>query len=276
MSGTKLLHADLTYAIRGVLFDVGTHLGSKFPEADFQQAVSIGLTKRGIAHSLEEQFEVYYHDARVGRYYCDLIVEDKVVVELKVADELNNLHRAQLLSYLRVTGMDVGLLANFGPKVKIERYAYFYARRRPDFQWQVHPPQDTDLLYPVLVGRLYECLHRVHYELGPGFWHNVYRKAVQAEFREQGITCWYVHEIPVYYEEQHISTRQCRLIFVDDKILLAAFAVRQVTDDFKTRMRRYLKYFDKELGLLANFYGERLDIRPVRIGKNTTNKRNTQ
>ena len=68
MSGTKLLHADLTYAIRGVLFDVGTHLGSKFPEADFQQAVSIGLTKRGIAHSLEEQFEVYYHDARVGRY----------------------------------------------------------------------------------------------------------------------------------------------------------------------------------------------------------------
>ena len=61
---------------------------------------------------------------------------------------------------------------------------------------------------------------------------------------------------------------------MDDKLLLAAFAVREMTDAFETRMRRYLKHFDKELGLLANFYGERLDIRPVRIGKNTTDKRN--
>jgi hypothetical protein len=51
---------------------------------------------------------------------------------------------------------------------------------------------------------------------------------------------------------------------VDDKLLLAAFAVHQITDAFETRMRRYLEYFDKELGLLANFYGDCLDIRPVR------------
>jgi GxxExxY protein len=164
-------------------------------------------------------------------------------------------------------------LANFGPKVQIERYAYFYAQRRPDFQWQVRPPQDDKLLYPELVGRVYECLHRVHYELGPGFWHKVYRKAAQVELNEQGITFWYVHEIPVYYQDQYISTRQCRLIFVDDKLLLAAFAVRQITDAFETRMRRYLKYFDKELGLLANFYGDRLDIRPVRVGKDSMGKK---
>jgi GxxExxY protein len=140
----------------------------------------------------------------------------------------------------------------------------------------VRPPTDPDLLYPELVGRLYECLHRVHYELGPGFWHNVYRRAIQVAFNEQGIACWYVHEIPVYYEHQYVSTRQCRLIFVDDKILLAAFAVRQVTDAFETRMRRYLKHFGKELGLLANFHGERLDIRPVRVGEDTADNGNTQ
>lgn len=276
MNDTHLLHADLTYAIRGVLYDVGTHLGAKLPEADFQQAVSIGLTKRGIAHSLEEQFEVYYHGVRVGLYYCDLIVDGKVVVELKVADGLTGRHRAQLLSYLRVTGADVGLLANFGPKVQIERYAHFYAQRRPDFQWQVHPPQDDDLLYPELVGRLYECLHRIHYELGPGFRHIVYRRAAQVELKEQGITGWYVHEIPVYYEGQYISTRRCFLIVVDDKILLAAFAAREMTDAFETRMRRYLKVFDKELGLLANFHGERLDIRPVRVKKSATGKGKTR
>jgi GxxExxY protein len=113
--------------------DVGTHLGSKLPEEDFQRAVSIGLAKRSIQHSLEQQFEVHYRGTRVGSYVCELIVDNKVVVELKVADELTGLHRAQLLSHLRVTGADVGLLAKFGPRVEIERCAYFCAQRRPDF-----------------------------------------------------------------------------------------------------------------------------------------------
>ena len=130
-----LLHADLTYAIRGVLFDVGNHLGAQLPEADFQQAVSIGLTKRGIAHELEKEFHVTYRGARVGHYFCDLWVEDKVVLELKVAPEITNKHRAQTLSYIRVTGADVGLLAAFGGKVRIERYANFFAHERPAFVW---------------------------------------------------------------------------------------------------------------------------------------------
>lgn len=263
---TQLLHADLTYAIRGVLYDVGRHLGSRLPEADFQKAVSIGLTKLKIPHSREEQFHVYYRGVEVGRYYCDFIVDDQVVLELKVAPEITDLHRAQILSYLRVTGADVGLLANFGPKVQIERYARFYAQRRPDFQWQSHPPTDPDLLDPELVGRLYECLHRVHYELGPGFWHYVYRRATQAELNERNIQFSFVREIPVYYEGQYLSSKECRLLIVEDKIVIAAFAVRAMTEDFTSRMRRYLGYFGKELGLMANFYGERLDIRPVRVG----------
>jgi GxxExxY protein len=194
-------------------------------------------------------------------------VDNTVVVELKVADELTGRHRAQLLSYLRVTGADVGLLANFGPKVDIERYAYFYAQRRPDFSWEARPPTDPDLLYPKLIGRLYECLHRVHYEIGPGFRHKVYRRAMQVELRAQNIACWYVHEIPVYYEGQYLSSRECRLLFVEDKILLAVFAVREATPAFETRMRRYLKHFGKKLGLLANFHGERLEIRLVRLAK---------
>lgn len=64
---SKLLHADLTYAIRAILFDVGNHLWSGLPEKDFQQAVSIGLAKREIPHSLEEQFHVWYRGVEVGR-----------------------------------------------------------------------------------------------------------------------------------------------------------------------------------------------------------------
>ncbi|MBN2393262.1 MAG: GxxExxY protein [Anaerolineae bacterium] len=179
MPDDKLFHADLTYAIRGVLYDVGNHLEPKLPEKYYQEAVSIGLEKRNLPHTLEAKFHVMYRDTEVGRYYCDVLVADKVVVELKVLPALTALNRAQLLSYLRVTGADVGLLVNFGtPCVEIERYAGFYARDRADFAWKPCYPDDLDLLYPELVGRIYACLYRVHYELGPGFFHHVYRRSV--------------------------------------------------------------------------------------------------
>lgn len=74
MSNTenKLLHADLTYKIRGVLFHVGNNLWPGLPEEDVQKAVSIGLTKHQIPHSLEEEFHVHYRDVEVGRYFSTL------------------------------------------------------------------------------------------------------------------------------------------------------------------------------------------------------------
>lgn len=262
----KLLHADLTYEIRAVLFYVGNHLWPGLPEEDFQQAASIGLTRRKIQHSLEEQFHVYYRSVEVGRYYCDVFVNHKVILELKAVLSLTELHRAQIISYLRASGADVGLLVNFGgPRVEIERYARFYAQRRPDFTWQPRPPDDPTLLYPDLVGRLYKCLHRVHYELGPGFFHHVYRRATQVELDEQHISFKFIREIPVFYEGEYLSTRNCRLLIVKDKVIVATFAVREMSPAFDTKMRRYLSHFGQKLGLLANFHGERLDVRPVRI-----------
>jgi len=262
----QLLHADLTYRIRGVLFHAGNALCPGLPEKDMQRAVSIGLAKQRIPHTLEEEFHVYHRGVEVGRYYCDVTVGRKVVLELKVAPKLTDLHRAQIISYLRVTGADVGLLVNFSsPRVEIERYAYFYAQRRPDFRWKPQLPDDPTLLYPDLVGRLYECLHRVHYELGPGFFHQVYRRAAQVELNEQGISFDFVREIPVFYEGEYVSARKCRLLIVEDKVIVTAFAVKEMNSTFDVRMRRYLDQFDKKLGLLANFHGERLDVRPVRV-----------
>jgi GxxExxY protein len=263
---SKLLHADLTYAIRGVLFDVGNNLWPGLPEIDFQTAVGIGLTKREIPHSMEEQFHVHYRGVEVGRYYCDVFVDRKVILELKATPTLVDLHRAQIISYLRVTCADVGLLANFGgPRVEIERYAGFYAQRRPDFTWELRPPNDADLLYSKLVGRLYECLQRIHYELGPGFFHHVYRRATEVELNEQSLSFKRVLEIPVFYEGEYLGKRDCRLLIVDGKVVVAAFAVREMGPAFDVRMKHYLRHFDMKLGLLANFSSERLDVRPVRI-----------
>lgn len=262
----KLLHADLTYRIRGILFDVGNNLWPGLPERDYQTAVSIGLGNEGIPHELEEEFRVTYRDVQVGRYYCDVTVGRDVVLELKAVRELTDLHRAQLISYLRVTGADVGLLVNFGaPRVEIERYAGFYAQRRPDFAWQSRPQDDPALLYHDLVGRLYQCLHRVHFELGPGFFHRVYRRAVQVELNDQDIVFRFIREIPVTYQDQYVSSRPCRLLIVEDKVIIAAFAVTSTGPAFVSRMRHYLDHYEMRLGLLANFHGQRLHVQPVRI-----------
>jgi GxxExxY protein len=262
----NLLHADLTYKIRGVLFHVGNSLLPGLPEEDVQKAVSIGFTQKQISHTLEKEFRVQYRGVEVGRYYCDITVGQEVILELKVVPRLTALHQAQIISYLRVTGADVGLLVNFGaPRVKVERYAYFYAQRRPDFRWKPQVPDNPALLYPDLVGRLYKCLHRVHYELGPGFFHHVYRRAAQIELSEQNISFDFVQEVPIFYEGEYVSTRACRLLIVEDKVIIAAFAVRDMNAAFEMKMRRYLEHFDKKLGLLVNFHGERLDVQPVRV-----------
>ena len=269
----KLLHADLTYKIRGVLFDVANNLWPGLPEQAIQEAVSIGLKRRRIPHTLEEQFHVYYRGVEVGRCYCDIVVDDKVIVELKATPVLTDLNRAQILSYLRVTGAEVGLLANLGSaQVDIERYAYYFAQRRPDFNWQPQIPDDPAFLYPDLVGHLYRCLHHVHYDLGPGFFHHVYRRAAEVELNEQNLATSLVREIPVFYQGEYVTKQECRLLIVEDKVVIAAFAVRDMTPAFDVRMRRYLGHLGLKLGLLANFHGERLDIRPVRFPEGSATK----
>lgn len=261
----ELLHADLTYRIRGVLYDVANSLWPGLPEKDFQTAVSIGLAKLGIPHELEEEFHVHYRGVEVGRYACDVTVDRRVVLELKAVPTLTDLHRAQMISYLRVTGVDVGLLVNFGaPSVQIERYAGFYARRRPDFSWELQVPEDPKLIHKELVGRLYGCLQRVHYELGPGFFHQVYRRSLQVEFNEQAIPFEFVREIPVFYQGEYVASRPCRLLVVEGKVIVAAFAVKKMDASFVARMRRYLGHFDKNVGVLANLHGDRLAVQLVR------------
>jgi GxxExxY protein len=129
---TQLIHADLTYAIRGVLFKVGNRLWPGLPEDYFQRAVSIDLTKLKIPHSVEEQFHVTYRGVEVGRYYCDLVVDGKVILELKVVPALTDLHRAQLISYLRVTDADVGLLVNLAvPRLRSNAMLGFMPNAAP-------------------------------------------------------------------------------------------------------------------------------------------------
>lgn len=104
---------DITFAINGAIFEVNRILGPGFLEKVYENALLIELKARGLKAEAQIPITVSYKENIIGEYLADIIVEDKVIVELKTVENLNKMHEAQLLNYLKATGINVGLLVNF-------------------------------------------------------------------------------------------------------------------------------------------------------------------
>ncbi len=115
------IHSELTEKIIGCAYDVYTQLGTGFLEKVYENALLIKLRKAGIAVVQQAPVSVRFEGEIVGEYYADLLVEEKVIVELKAVSEIAKVHETQLVNYLKATGLKVGLLINFGEKIKIIR-----------------------------------------------------------------------------------------------------------------------------------------------------------
>jgi len=116
-----LPHGNLTNLIIGAGFEVHNVLGAGFLEAVYTNALTIELGHRGVPVERNVVFEVVYRGASVGRYVADLVVDRKVIVETKVAKAIDPVHRAQVSNYLRASGLEVGLVMNFGSSVQFKR-----------------------------------------------------------------------------------------------------------------------------------------------------------
>lgn len=112
MSGLR--HGELTGKIIGVYYDVYNGLARTYPEYIYESAMMGDLRGKGLRCRRQPEYEVRYKERVVGAQRLDLFVTEEVVVELKVVESLTRLHKAQAISYLKVTGNEVGLLCNFG------------------------------------------------------------------------------------------------------------------------------------------------------------------
>src|SRR5882762_5136086 len=112
---------DLTHKIIGCAYTVHNTLGPGFLEKVYENALRIELEQLGLEVKQHEPINVTYTGQVVGEYYCDLWVDDRVVIELKAAQVLVKRHEVQLVNYLAATGIDCGLLLNFGPSVQVRR-----------------------------------------------------------------------------------------------------------------------------------------------------------
>ena len=116
-----LPHGNLTNQIIGAGFEVHNVLGAGFLEAVYANALTVELRHRGVSVDRNVAFAVVYRGCSVGRYVADLVVDQKVIVETKVAKAIDLAHRAQVSNYLRASGLEVGLVMNFGSSVQFKR-----------------------------------------------------------------------------------------------------------------------------------------------------------
>ncbi len=262
----QLIHPELSYEIRGVMLDVYNKLGPMLEEEYYRDAVAIGLEKRRLLCETEKPFDVCYQGTQVGLYYVDAWIDNgKIILEFKVAPQIEPLHQAQALSYLKVTNADLAIVANYGASsFEDHRLPNFLRDKRAEFVWEPFPAT-AELLYPDIAETLYRSCQQVHFTLGPGFLHQVYRRATLVELRQSGLGYEYLKQLPVEYEGQLLGYQAARLIIVEKKVLLAVFALRQTEATAVEQLRARMRCLDLNLGLLANFYGTRLNITPVRL-----------
>jgi len=113
--------SDITEAVIGCAFDVHNELGAGFLENVCENALAFALAERGHAVQQQPALHVHFRGRVVGEFRPDIVVDGEVVVEVKALASLLPVHEAQLLNYLKASGLQVGLLINFGRRVEYKR-----------------------------------------------------------------------------------------------------------------------------------------------------------
>lgn len=117
-----MLHSNITGRILECTFEVSRELGAGFVESVYERSLLVALSQKGLGARSQVALEVTFRGVNVGRFFADLIVEDVVLVELKAVTRILPEHKAQVINYLKATGMKTALLINFGnPKAEYFR-----------------------------------------------------------------------------------------------------------------------------------------------------------
>ena len=120
-SKSNYKYSKITEKIIGAAYKVYKVLGYGFLEKVYENALYHELFKSGVRVNQQTPINVYYDSINVGNFYADLVVEDKVIVELKAVSNIDPIHEVQLVNYLKRTGIEVGLLINFGKQLEVKR-----------------------------------------------------------------------------------------------------------------------------------------------------------
>jgi GxxExxY protein len=135
-----LIHAELTEKIIGIFYEVYNELGHGFLESVYEEALSIALAERNVFFQRQIGIPVSFRGRQIGDFCADLLIDNKVIVELKAGRAIEPAWEKQLLNYLRATQIEVGLLLNFGPSAQFRRMVFENERKKI----RVHPRESAE------------------------------------------------------------------------------------------------------------------------------------
>lgn len=117
-------YSEITEVIIGEAYKVHNALGSGFLEKVYENALYKKIKETGFRVVQQHPIKVLFENEIVGEYCTDLLVEDKIIVELKALESMHQIHEVQLVNYLKATGLEIGLLLNFGKKLEVKRKVF--------------------------------------------------------------------------------------------------------------------------------------------------------
>jgi hypothetical protein len=120
----EYLYEDITGKIIKCFYCVYDELGSGFLESVYERSLMIEFNNNGLKAVNQKNLDVYYKNQLVGDFKTDIIVEDKIIIEIKAVTKLTPQHEAQLINYLKATDIKLGLLVNFGEKLEFKRRVF--------------------------------------------------------------------------------------------------------------------------------------------------------
>lgn len=263
----KLLHANQTRPIIGAYFDVYNRLGQGYPEHIYENAMMLTLDRLGVSCKRQDEYEIYYKDRLVGVQRLDIFVADEIVVELKVAERIDPIHLAQLLSYLKTVAKPVGLLFRFGgPEPEFVRRVLtphaWQAIIRPSFN---DPTDRSDLLFPELTAEIIGGALAVFTALGPGFIHRIYANACLHELRLRGLEVLPHREFHVFLGDTDLGAIKLGHLQVDTRVLVFPVALSNPAELHIANLKAWMHHLNVPLGIVFNFKTTRLEPLILRL-----------
>lgn len=256
-----LLHKELTYRIRGCIYDVHNALGAGYSEEIYHIALGRRLKENGIAFQSKAGRYLEHRGRKVHKFVADLLVEDKVILELKsIQTDFHPLHQLQAISYLKCWQKELGLLVNFRlPQAAIKRIPF--TEKNPtiteEYDAIIGIMREEDKPYLKKLKAALLTILEIH---GLGYGASIYKALLMEELRYQNIPFKPKTIIPVAYDGAIIQNFNLKHPIIANKVLCYISALQEgVTNDI-SKVQTYLKDLDLNVALIAHFGKRKLEI----------------
>ncbi len=264
----KTTHEDLGSNLSGQLIAsaiaVHREFGPGVNEEDYECALSIELRARGIEHECQVPLPLIYKGTLLDcGYRIDIVIAGRLLVELKAVEKLHPVHEAQLITYLRLSGIKLGLMVNFAEMMVRDGIV----RRALSGALNPSPRSDRpkDVALDPLSFEVIDAAIEVQHLLGSGLLRSAYEAALEHELKLRGLKVERRLPANLVYREQLIPSAKEIPMVVDGRLMVGCVCVKSVEPILLARQRSLLKAAHVETGLCCNFHAESMAAEVRRI-----------